>query len=273
MSRIEQILADPQQISTLQRKEIEGIIRDVAGVVDSEPALIELPPTGKVVFVGDTHGDFDATVTVVNKYQKNHKLVFLGDYVDRGPMSRENILLLFLLKLAHPRDVILLMGNHEAYAIMSFYPADFWGGLDLELRARYSATLSKLPLVVSSGNGILALHGVPPDVERLSEINGIAPGSREWRQITWGDLQEQQGEFLGEYAGRPQFGRDYFNRIMSRLGKRVLIRSHQPMIPVLYQRRCLTIFTSHAYTPVRSIAIADLKREINTVDDLIVEEI
>lgn len=273
MSKIEEILADPQQISTLQREEAEGIIRDVGEIVEGEPALIELPPTGKVVFVGDTHGDLDATIAVVGKYLKNHKLVFLGDYVDRGPMSRENILLLFLLKLARPRDVILLMGNHEAYAIMSFYPADFWGGLDPELRARYSTTLSKLPLVVSSGNGILALHGVPPDVERLSEINGIVPGSRKWRQITWGDLQDQQGEFLGEYVGRPQFGRDYFNKIMSRLGKGILIRSHQPMTPVLYGRRCLTIFTSHAYTPVRSIAIADLEREITTVDDLIVEQI
>ena len=274
MSRIEEILTDPKQIYILQRRDIESIIRDVGEILENEPALLELPPTGKVVFVGDTHGDFDATVTVINKYlDKSHKLVFLGDYVDRGPMSTENILLLFLLKLAHPKDIILLMGNHEAYDIMSFYPANFWRGLDSELRVRYSTTFSKLPLAVSSENGILALHGAPPDVERPGEINGIVPGSREWQQITWGDLQDQKGEILGGYGGRPQFGEDYFNKTMSQLGKRVLVRSHQPMTPVLYGRRCLTIFTSHAYTPVRNVAIADLERDMSTVDDLTVEQV
>ena len=64
---------------------------------------------------------------------------------------------------------------------------------------------------------------------------------------------------------------------MNRLGKNVLIRSHQPNIrPVIYDGRCLTIFTSNAYRSVasgRTVAIADLDREVKTVDDLIIETI
>jgi hypothetical protein len=60
---------------------------------------------------------------------------------------------------------------------------------------------------------------------------------------------------------------------MSRFGKKLLIRSHQPMTPVLYQKRCLTIFTSHAYIPVRSVAIVDLECDLRTVDDLTIETI
>jgi hypothetical protein len=59
---------------------------------------------------------------------------------------------------------------------------------------------------------------------------------------------------------------------MFRFDKNVLIRSHQPDCPqVIFERRCLTIFTSHAYTPKRTVAIANLGREIATVDDLTVE--
>jgi serine/threonine protein phosphatase 1 len=41
--------------------------------------------------------------------------VFLGDYIDRGPNSREVIELLIARR--QERDVIFLKGNHEAYAL------------------------------------------------------------------------------------------------------------------------------------------------------------
>ena len=127
--------------------------------------------------------------------------------------------------------------------------------------------------MVSAENGMLALHGALPDVDTLDDINGIRIGSEVWRQVTWGDFRSAKGKYLGDYGGRPQFGEDYFTDIMNRLGKELLIRSHQPRTPVLYGGRCLTIFTSHAYIPVRSVAIVNLDRELRTVDDLIIETI
>ena len=54
--------------------------------------LITLEPKGKIIFIGDTHGDISATKFVIKNYQKdNNILIFLGDYVDRGNYSKENV--------------------------------------------------------------------------------------------------------------------------------------------------------------------------------------
>jgi len=62
---------------------------------------------------------------------------------------------------------------------------------------------------------------------------------------------------------------------MARLGKNVLIRSHQPDAPpTMYGKRCLTIFTSSAYgyhVSERTIALTDLRKPVKTVDDIEIE--
>ena len=76
--------------------------------------LVKLPKRGKLVVVGDTHGDFDTTRVIIKNFlkKKNHYICFLGDYVDRGPYSKENIDFLLSLKEKH-ENLILLSGNHK----------------------------------------------------------------------------------------------------------------------------------------------------------------
>jgi hypothetical protein len=275
-NRMRRVLSDPGLVSGLTSQETRRLLEQARAVFEGEPNLLELAAGGKIIFVGDTHGDFEATRSVVGRYLGgNHRLVFLGDYVDRGGDSKANIDYLMCLKLAYPGSLFLLQGNHEGYGVFRFYPADFWGSLGAELAEIYAETLLRLPLAVSVGR-VLALHGALPDVESLSDFNRIEPGDEHWKRVTWGDWQEGPGGYLGvdAFTGRPQFGGGYFSSIMARLGKRVLIRAHQPTAPqVMYHRRCLTIFTSKAYRPLRTVAVADSGREIETADDLLLETV
>ena len=246
-------------------------------IVSCEKNLIEIKEVRNVVFIGDTHGDSEATKKVLDEYleKKDYVLVFLGDYVDRGPDSRGNINLLLEAKTRYPEKIFLLMGNHEAWSILPFSPADFWQSLDRASLKIYKSIFLKLPLVVRAGP-VIGLHGALPDVSSLEEVNKIKLGDRRWHEVCWGDFQEVSGENLGPdpFTGRPQFGRDWFEKLMKRFKARVLIRSHQPDFQgVAFDKRCLTIFTSSAYIPRRTIAIADFSRKINLTDDLVIKEI
>lgn len=233
--------------------------------------LIEIKKAKKVIFVGDTHGDLEASQKVIKDYLKEeNKIVFLGDYVDRGPSSIQNLNFLLETKAKNPQQIYLLQGNHEGHRILKFSPADFWESLSKNEYQKYCSIVEKFPLAVATED-IIALHGVLPDIKNLEEINKIEAGSEQWMQITWGDFSEQPGEDLGidPFTGRLQFGRGYFLKLMDRFQKKVLIRSHDPNAPLfMFDNKCLTIFTSSAYKRERTIAIADLSKEIKTIKDL-----
>ena len=232
--------------------------------------LIEIKKAEKVIFVGDTHGDLEASQKIIKDYLKEgNKIVFLGDYVDRGPYSRENLDFLLEVKAKNPNQIYLLQGNHEGHHILKFYPAEFWESLSQKEYKKYCSIVEKFPLIIITKD-IIALHGALPDCPR-NVLGQIKTGSEEWRQITWGDFPDESGEYLGidPFTGRPQFGRDYFFKMMERFDKKVLIRSHQPTSPLfMFNNRCLTIFTSSAYTRERTIAIYDFEKPIKTAKDL-----
>jgi serine/threonine protein phosphatase 1 len=75
-------------------------------------------PDGVCVYaIGDIHGRFDLTQSLLEKIWADaphgrNVLIFLGDYVDRGPASKEVID--FLITLTRPGwEIVTLAGNHE----------------------------------------------------------------------------------------------------------------------------------------------------------------
>lgn len=78
------------------------------------------PPGQRWYAVGDIHGCYDLLNRLI-KYIDNDdatrgeadtRLLFLGDYIDRGPNSRAVLELMMKLDLGDDR-VVFLMGNHE----------------------------------------------------------------------------------------------------------------------------------------------------------------
>jgi protein phosphatase len=238
--------------------------------------LIEIKEAKKIVFVGDTHGDLEASQKIIKDYLKNeNKIVFLGDYVDRGPFSKENLDFLLKQKEKHPDQIFLLQGNHEGHRILKFYPAEFWESLSEKEYQKYSQIVENFPLAVIVKDSI-ALHGALPKIERLEDFEEIKIGDENWLRICWGDFLNEPGEELGldPFTGRPKVGRDYFFKIMQKINKKILIRSHDPNVPrLMYDDCCLTIFTSSAYSKERIIAIADFSKKINTTRELTLKKI
>jgi len=68
--------------------------------------------------IGDIHGSLESLERLLDKINPDltrDRLVFVGDYIDRGPRSKEVVDYIIRLKnLAPPGQIICLKGNHEA---------------------------------------------------------------------------------------------------------------------------------------------------------------
>ena len=81
--------------------------------------------------IGDIHGNLELLRRLLEKIQPDlarDQLVFMGDYIDRGPTPKGVVdYVLDLKRQAQPQEVICLKGNHEAMFL------NFLQGRELEL--------------------------------------------------------------------------------------------------------------------------------------------
>jgi serine/threonine protein phosphatase 1 len=86
--------------------------------------------------IGDIHGCSDhlhALLGVIEDHRagRSRRLVFLGDYIDRGPKSADVIAHLRALQMAEPGDVICLAGNHEDMLVRARHEREgFWNWIE-----------------------------------------------------------------------------------------------------------------------------------------------
>lgn len=84
--------------------------------------LLEAPPQFATYVIGDLHGDADCASYWVDRTDlvqdgkwtdPSSNLVFLGDYIDKGPTSKQTVEYVKKLTEDFPNQVTALMGNHE----------------------------------------------------------------------------------------------------------------------------------------------------------------
>jgi len=125
-------------------------------------------PAGQAVYaIGDVHGRLDLLEDLLAHIREDvaqhpsdsaRSLIFLGDYVDRGPESR-GVVDVVLSDLLPGFSTVRLMGNHEE-AMLSFLDGES-DGLDwmsfggLETLLSYGVPLRSLP---NSGEAVRALQ-------------------------------------------------------------------------------------------------------------------
>ncbi|KAL7574305.1 hypothetical protein ACA910_012547 [Epithemia clementina (nom. ined.)] len=109
-----------------------------------------------VSIVGDLHGSLRSLTHILKHAHLCHKLhtnpnqrlVFDGDFVDRGEHSLEVLLTLLILKLTYPQQVYLLRGNHEDVRVASVY------GFQDEIRQKYNTRKPKTTAANNNNNNI-----------------------------------------------------------------------------------------------------------------------
>lgn len=82
----------------------------------------------RLIGISDIHGEYDKLCAVIDKIspQKNDKIVFMGDYIDRGLKSRAVVDK--LIDLGDVCHCVYLIGSHE-YAMMHAKTDDYYNYL------------------------------------------------------------------------------------------------------------------------------------------------
>lgn len=275
---IDDVIFDPDKLACLDEREIEECMDRVIPILDMEKALVELK--GDVAFIGDTHGDFETTKSVVKRFFNVDHLVFLGDYIDREPMkwgSLHNVTYLLFLKCRYPKKIILLKGNHECNYVIPCVPHEFEGGIiqrfgSSRLHKKYVEVFSSMPLMILAHN-VFAAHGgilKGADLERLRKIGKNDLVAIE--SLVWSDPIISP-TFRG--AGN-SFNEEDLIKFLDKIKTRVFVRGHDynTLGISIYGDRCLTIFSSSRYKEMGNggILVARAEKEISSVNDLILED-
>ena len=146
----------------------------------------ECPSSGTaehILAVGDIHGRADLLRRllreVLPEMPQGTRLVFLGDYIDRGPDSAQVVEALIRLEDMRPRPVFLL-GNHERMLLDAwggFRPNLFFNNGGYETMLSYGLSTSEIRRIPSSHlNFFRSLRLYWQSRDHIFVHAGLAPG-------------------------------------------------------------------------------------------------
>jgi protein phosphatase len=225
-------------------------------------AVIDLPMPAWLI--GDLHGNFHDLLRALSTigHFSGEKLIFLGDYVDRGDYSLEVVLLLIALKCQFPRNIYLLRGNHEFAHINGTY--GFKQELDQRfpesgLWEQFNALFAYLPIAAVLGFTYVCLHGgIGPTCTTLASIRQIvlplenAEEGDVVSDVVWSDPDDQLVGFAVSPRGCGSlFGPVVLSAFLREAKAQRLIRAHQCVgagLERFHRSRGMTIFTTSNYT-------------------------
>jgi hypothetical protein len=232
-----------------QRRTISG------GQVDAGMLPLKIPE--KLVLIGDVHGDLKTLFEILDAIEfeefltnPNNKIIFLGDYVDRGNDSIGVLYTVCYLKQKYPDSVVLMRGNHEApiefpfsshdlpYRILQHY-GDYVGRMIYQKKILKFFSLLTLAAVVE--NRLLLVHGGLPtrDINLVTDFRKLIATARDthihnsvMEEILWNDpLLYAAGEKEWAYSKRGfgrLFGPEISKKWLMMSETRVVVRGHQP---------------------------------------------
>jgi hypothetical protein len=227
--------------------------------------------------VGDLHADPSSLMTVIKRSQflnsalngTPHRLVFMGDYVDRGKAHLATLTRLLSLKLCFPNRIFLIRGNHDGGEIevsgqvklpyrkpeeepdedyfptyltklITFHPC---AKPLLEAYLTFFNTLGQIAFIQSKSKVTMIVHGGVPrpilengsyfsylnQLSDLSDLKIIDPFGRTMVQNLMWSDPYNGNGDLREGMGRFYFSESQFLDFLETIGVHQMLRGHQAM--------------------------------------------
>ena len=240
----------------------------VGGKINS--GLVELIMPKNLVIIGDLHGDLRSLQHILQeidyeRFLSNHKnkLIFLGDYVDRGTHSIGVLYTICYLKQNYPNSVILMRGNHEAHMEFPFSSYDlplkiveyFGVGYENMINDKISTLFRLLYLITIIQNKLLLTHGGLPTETECKDLKKlfVAVQPVNVRKQILEELLRNDPRILqngGNWEkSRRMYGRHFGTNItkkwLTASGTKIIVRGHEPChgFKIDHDDKVLTLFS------------------------------
>lgn len=257
--------------------------------------LLEVYDLENLVIISDLHGDSKSLFRILSEInytqflsKELNKLVFLGDYIDRGSDSLGIIYSVCFLKSTYPNSVIVMRGNHEAPAEFPFSPHDFpyeieerFGNRWKEIYREILSMFRLMTLATVVRHKLLLVHGGLPTkgaiAENFRESIAFAHESQVrnsvLEEVLWNDPR-QIDENKGQERSRRGLGR-YFGPSVTRTwlqatGTKAVIRGHEPChgFKLDHDNMIMTLFSCSDIYPNSTAAYLKLNAaELDIIKD------
>ena len=248
---------------------------------------IQVPSNGKLVIIGDLHGEFKDFFSILKFFEiipkENLFFLFNWDFVDRGKEGFQVLIVLLMLKICFPKYVFLNRGNHEDSEICLEF------GFENEMKDKGRETFlamivenifPALPIAHIISDQIFVVHGGISSMERDSSTEGISSTERirlddfntkfdrklsvkvckalpkSYKKVLydllWSDPSNDSVKFTAGVRGDSQimFNSEATEEFLKENGLSLLIRSHQSSYSgyfLMHNDRCLTIHSHLSY--------------------------
>jgi hypothetical protein len=242
-------------------KEIYGISGDADWANNDENkepvyvATYQLKRGHTLYGIGDLHSGIHSLTSILSKIgvtddwrlPDKTKVVFCGDYLDRGPYSIECLYAVTKLHINNPNRVVLIEGNHEDHDIFESYGAkdemvsqyseDFDAAYEATLRTLRSMPTAAFFEIEGSSKAIQFCHGgmVSEDDPTYSKIKEARDTKRltkissndTMHQLKWADFGDEKSKPANLSKGRPKFSVDSVAEYCNDLNLHGIISGHQ----------------------------------------------
>lgn len=259
-----------------------------------EGKLVKLAPSGEVLIIGDLHGDTHSLIRILteSRYtQRMHndaeaKIVFLGDYGDRGGYSAEVYYIITRMLQSYPEQVVLLRGNHEGPIEVPVYPHDLpiqfkqrfgngWEKAYAETRELFNSFYNA---VLVEGSLVMVHGGLSPQIKCSEDLANAGFSSATIDlliDLLWNDPDDSIEYIAPSPRGAGHlFGRKVTETVLKKLNAQVLIRGHEPCSEgyrISHGGKVLTLFSRKGppyFNTFGAYAKLQLSMKFNTATQL-----